>query len=80
MSGDISPLPQYAFMAWRSVKKALWQLHLYHVVARNVAIMIFCSNKQNYVTTYSSVHLEDTPHSRNEQNCLTYCPKEQTLS
>jgi hypothetical protein len=29
MSGAIPPLPQYAFMAWCSVKKAQGQLYLY---------------------------------------------------
>jgi hypothetical protein len=29
MRGVVPPLPQYAFMAWCSVKKAQWQLYLY---------------------------------------------------
>jgi hypothetical protein len=32
MSGDIPPLPQYAFMAWCSVKKAQGQLYLIIII------------------------------------------------
>jgi hypothetical protein len=40
MSGAVPPLPQYAFMAWCSVKKAQGQLYLYLALIIIIIIII----------------------------------------
>jgi hypothetical protein len=67
MSGAIHPLPQYAFMAWCSVKKAQGQLYLYLLYKRlteiiehndiNVVWLVYFYNHTRFLSTAINTHI-----------------------
>jgi hypothetical protein len=57
MGGAIHPLPQYAFMAWCSVKRSTAQLYLYS----NFVVHVTKETNQKHETTRRKVVLLELP-------------------
>jgi hypothetical protein len=55
MSGAILPLPQYAFMAWCSFKKAQGQLHVYFYDTWSWTSIFFYRSQFHYYITGSRI-------------------------